>query len=167
MTIRIIKEKHDEEAVDFHSIVQIIETNRDRVRATGNMILTVSGIILSAIFAFLLFLFNKGGQGQMERILLILFFGGAICINLVSIYFAITSSFLITKYPITTRINMINDLLLLFHSELRLVRISFICLILGLLLLAIGIFIFVFSSDVNCKNLIVPERVFFETLRLN
>jgi len=145
MPIRVVKEVHEDEDVDFHTIIQIIETNRDRVRTIGNMILTVCGIILSATFAFLLFLFDKGTIDLKERVMMVLPFGGAIFTNLLSIYFGIASSFLKTRYAVSTKINMITDLLTLFYSELRLVRISFIFLILGLLLITVGTFIFVFA----------------------
>ncbi|KAF0145432.1 MAG: hypothetical protein FD156_1002 [Nitrospirae bacterium] len=144
MSIRVIKEQHKDEKVEFDTIIQIIEKNRDRVRTTGNMILTISGITLSATLGLLLFLSDKGGITQRSMMTLGILFGSAISINLISIFFSITSSFLKEKYALTTKLKALTDLLKLFYSELRLVRISFILLIIDLLVITIGVFFFIY-----------------------
>jgi len=143
VAIRIIKEVSEDSHVEFDTIIQIIETNRDRVRTIGNMILTVSGIVLSATFGILLFIFDKGGLGRMKVTILVVLFGGAVLTNLLSVYLSIASSFLRTTYSLTTKVNLVTDLMALLNSELRLVRLSFLFLIAGLLLITTGTVAFV------------------------
>lgn len=145
MPIRVVKETSQDETVGFETLVTIIETNRDRVRTMGNMILTVSGIILSATFAILLFIFDKGGMSQTFLVIAVVLFGGSILLNLVSIYFSIASSLLKTRYSITTKVNVVTDLMALFHSELQLVRVSFIFVLIALLFITFGTAAFVYA----------------------
>lgn len=145
MPIRIVKEASRDEPVGFETLITIIETNRDRVRTMGNMILTVAGIILSATFAILLFIFDKGGMSHTFLIVAVVLFGGSILLNLISIYFSIASSLLKTRYSITTKINVITDLMDLFHTELQLVRLSFIFVLLALVFITFGTAAFVYA----------------------
>lgn len=134
MAVRILRSESSDAPVKIDLLVTTIETGRDRIRAIGNMLLTVSGILISVCFGFLLFLADK----KMTDLAVGVSFIVAVLIFLISSCLSILSSFLRTKYTISNEAQFATDLLALFYSELRICRFSFITLLLGLLAMIIG-----------------------------
>jgi Na+/melibiose symporter-like transporter len=122
------------EEVSFDLLVNTVEKNRDRIRTTSGMLLTLAGILTSFCAGLVLFLVDKVHAGRAT----VLLFGLAIVVFVVSAIVAIVASFLNTKHAIVDKTQFLTDLLHLYNAELRLLRIASVTLIFGLLLLSGG-----------------------------
>lgn len=142
MVIRILRHESRDEPVDIQLIVDTIERNRDRLRTIANMSLTVSGIMISACIAFVLFAVDKKTGGVFLPVAFsvgAVFFFIAACVG-------IYSSLLRRKYSISTKAQFVEDLLSLYYSELKLLRACFISLLLGLLSVTGSLVLFLFRT---------------------
>lgn len=140
MVIRIIGDYSEDPQVPIDTLIRTIETNRDRCRASANMLLTLAGVVLAASFAYLAFLFEK--QPDMTPAS-VLFTVAAICF-LVSAFSSVYSSFLNTEVPIAGQSQFVVDLLRMLHREVRFLRIAGATIVLGLVLLTSGIVVTLF-----------------------
>ncbi len=127
MAIRILKYKSRDESVSTDLIIDTVERNRDRIRTIANMSLTLSGIMISASTAFVLFAVEK----KIGGIVLPLALAAAGACFFLSATISVYSSLLRTKYGISSEAQFVEDLLSLYYSELRLLRVCFFPLILG------------------------------------
>ena len=59
MTIKILREVSEEKPVDFALVIETLERNRERIRTIANMVLTLSGIMISACVALIMFTTEK------------------------------------------------------------------------------------------------------------
>ena len=138
MAVRIVKRELKDQNVEFSIILQIIERNRDRVRATGNMVLTVSGIIVSATVGITLFTLNQN-LPDLAKVIVRVVFPIAIILSVTSIYFGVAASLLRVSYSVTTQLAILSSLMRLFESELRKVTLAFRLLMLSLATIVLGI----------------------------
>lgn len=139
MPVRIVRHESLSESVKTELIISTIETNRDRVRAIGNMLITISGVLIPACLAFLVFFVDKGFIDADVSI----FLATAILLLLASSCLSIISSFLRQKYTITNEAQFVEDLLSLLNSEIRYSYIAFFLLLFGISAMIVGVFIFV------------------------
>lgn len=142
MAIKIIKDSTKQVNVSNDLIIRTIETNRDRVRTSANMILSLSGIVLSASMAFLLFIIEK----KVADWLTILSFGFASLCFLVAAYNSIHSSFLRKTFTISEEAQFITDLLYLLNQEISLLKRATFSILTGMLVLSIGVVIFIINN---------------------
>jgi hypothetical protein len=142
VAIRILHQSTQDEEVDTALLVETLERNRDRIRTVANMSLTVSGIMVSACVALLLFCADKNvGLSTLPVafcMACVLFFVAA-CLSLYS-------AMLRTQYVVSSKAQFVEDLLTVFYSELRLLRASLIPLFLGLLTITAGTIVFFFEN---------------------
>lgn len=138
--IRILWEKHEENLVSFDTIRDSIEKSRDRLRVLANMVLTASGLLLSACFVFIILLLEKFSGMQMAILLRISFSVSALFFLLAAI-FSIVSSLLRARFTIVTELKFIDDLLKLIEREAKLFTAAFVLLVLGLVGLFVSILI--------------------------
>lgn len=135
MAVRITQQQFSPRAqVDLELVLATVEKNRDRIRTTGGMLMTFSGILTSSSIALTLFLVEKMGAGRMSVAL----FSASVFGFLSCAVLAIVSSFLRGVYPISDRTQFVSDVLHLYNSELRLLRLCSLMAIVGLLFLAAG-----------------------------
>jgi len=137
MPVTILHQSRTDQMVDSKRLIEIIEKNRDRTRTTGNMLLTLSGIMISTSVAVVLFLIQFKGV----RLLCVGFVFCASLMFLLAACLGIFSCFLKTAHVITTEEKFVSDLVALLNSELRLLRVSFVVLVLGILAMLTGILI--------------------------
>jgi hypothetical protein len=136
MPVKIVGHEFAErEQVGFDAITATIEKNRDRVRTVAGMLLSLSGILISFSAGFVIFVADKATKDHRT----IAIFIGAVLAFLVSAALAISSSFLRSEYAISDRAQFTTDLLALYNSELRLLRIGCLVVILGMLLILAGV----------------------------
>lgn len=139
MPVRIVRQESQSSPVEIELVISTIETNRERVRTIGNMMITATGILTPVCLAFLLFFIDKGFL-NVDAILLILC---AVSLFLVALCLSIVSSFLRNKYLIVDEAQFVESLLTLLNTELRIARWSFATLVLGLLSMIAGVLAFV------------------------
>ena len=120
--------------VEIDLILQTVEKNRDRVRTTASMLLTLSGTLISFSTAFLLFVTDKARNEHST----IAVFASAVAAFVATAVLAISATFLRTPYSISDKTKFVTDLLQLYHRELRLLRIASLVSIIGLMLLVAG-----------------------------
>lgn len=137
MAIRIIKKFGHGENIDFVTTLHVIERNRDRVRTTGNMLLTVSGIIMSATVGVTLFMLKQDLM-LLERMLVLTMFPLATVCGASSIYFGVAASLLRAPFAVTTELEMLSAMMRLFDAELRKVTLAFRLLTLSLAAIVVG-----------------------------
>lgn len=142
MAIKIITDSTKKVLVSNDLIIRTIETNRDRVRTSANMILSLSGIVLSASIAFLLFIIEKKIADWMT----IFCFGFASLCFLIAAYNSIYSSFLRKTFTITDETQFINDLLYLLNQELKYLKIATFSILTGMVVLSSGVIIFIINN---------------------
>lgn len=123
-----------QEPVETELVLQTVEKNRDRVRTTASMLLTLSGMLISFSAAFVLFVTDKAPNEQST----IALFASAVAAFVAAAVLAISATFLRTKYSISDMGKFVTDLLRLYNTELRLLRFASIVSIIGLLLLVAG-----------------------------
>lgn len=134
MAVTILRHFSQDALVDSQLLIDTIERNRDRLREIANMVLTVSGIMVSACTAFLVFAADKGVGGWWLGAL----FCAASLLFFVAACLGLSSAMLRTKYAITSRARFVDDLLALYYSELHRVRASLIPVFVGFLAVTIG-----------------------------
>lgn len=142
MTVKILRHETRDESVDSQLLVDTIERNRDRLRTIANMALTVSGIMISACIAFVLFIVDK----RIGGIFLPIAFSMAALLFFIATCVSTYSSLLRTKYTIFTKAQFVDDLLSLYYSELKYIRASFVPLFLGLLTVTGSLIFFLFQT---------------------
>ncbi len=135
MAVRVLRHSRVEKPVDARLLIDTIEKNRDRTRAVGNMLLTMSGVMISTCIGVSLFIVQRRSFSRAVFILV----GSAAALFLLSGCLSILSSFLRTTHSITTEEKFISDLLQLQHSEARRLRWSFSVLASGIVLLVCGL----------------------------
>jgi len=133
--IKVVWEKHDDGLVSFEVVRESIERSRDRLRVLANMVLTTSGLLLSACFAFLVLLLDKFASSGVGTVLRITFVLSALCFLLAAV-FSIVSSLLHARFTILTELKFIDDLLKLIQREVRLFTVAFFFMLVGL----VGVF---------------------------
>lgn len=139
MAIKIVNYESQDKPVEKQLIIDTVERNRDRIRTVANMALTVSGIMISTSVAVIIFSVDKQVGGNALPVAFgfaALFFFFAAC---VSIY----SSLLRTKYTISSETKFVTDLIRLYYSELRLLRLCFLPLALGFFMIIGSIILFI------------------------
>ncbi|MBR1219832.1 hypothetical protein JQ557_17625 [Bradyrhizobium sp. U87765 SZCCT0131] len=122
------------ERITAARIMDTIEKNRDRIRVTANMMVTLSGILISFCSTFVFFLTKEHIPGHLP---VIAFTAGAIAFLFVATL-GIASTYLRIDYPVLDEPRFIHDLLDRYHSEMRLLRISTAIMIAGLLCIVLG-----------------------------
>ena len=127
------------ENVEPDVVLQTVEKNRDRVRTTAGMLLTLSGMLISFSTALLLFVTDKSPTEHRT----IAAFASAVAAFVVAAVLAISATFLRTKYPVSDKTNFITDLLRLYEAELQLLRLASIVSIIGLVFIVAGAVSFV------------------------
>ena len=142
MPIRFLAEHSEERPVSLDLLVQTIERNRDRLRTTGTMFLTLSGLLLSTCLAVTLYLLEKQRGGKIALLVTGL---ASLCL-LASACLSISATFLRSRYAITSEAQFATDLLRLFNAELRLARLAFSSLLAGLCVLTLGIVILAYMN---------------------
>jgi hypothetical protein len=142
MTIRILRDVSNDPLVSRELLAQTIETNRDRVRTSADMLLTLSGIVLSASFGFLLYVMEKRVANPATLASLL----AAILCFLMASYFAIETSFLRGPHAISSESQFVADLLAVFNRELGHLRAGTRWAFLGLSALTVGVLAFFFSG---------------------
>ncbi len=138
MPIKILRHGSSEEAVGMELMIDTIEKNRDRIREVANMSLTVSGIMVSASIAIVLFCADKHIGGKYLSLSLCVasvFFFTSACLSLYS-------SLLRKKYAISSKAQFVEDLLSLYYSELRFMRASLVPLFLGFFTMTVSVIVF-------------------------
>jgi len=140
MTIRVLSHKTQPKMVEPALIVDTVERNRDRNRTVGNMVLTMAGILISMTIVLIVFSADK----KINDIRLATAFFISVFAYVLTGMIGIASCFLRTKRTITTEAQFISDLLSLFLTELRLLRLSCTFLALGMLGNLVGLFFFIF-----------------------
>jgi hypothetical protein len=125
-------------AVEIRLIIDTLERNRDRTRVTANMIVTLSGILISLSSALLLYLVHEKAMAPSVLLSFIFAIFGLFIASLLGI----ASTFLRTDYAVSDEPQFLTDLLRLYNSELRLLRSATVALTFGLLLLVAGTCIF-------------------------
>jgi len=138
MPIEVIRHISNDSPVDDNLLIETLERNRERIRTIANMSLTVSGIMISSSIAFVLFAEEKGIGGP----LLSAVFGLAMVLFFIAASLSLISSTLRRSYVISTRSQFIVDLLSLYYSELRFLRVSFVPLFIGFLTITAGMIAF-------------------------
>lgn len=123
-----------QEQVDADLVLQTVEKNRDRVRTTAGMLLTLSGILISFLSAVVLFLVDKEPDERSTIAVLASAAGAFVTVAVL----AISATFLRTKYSVSDKAKFVTDLLRLYNRELLLLRFASTVSILGLLLLVLG-----------------------------
>ena len=131
MPLKIVSEvKGRDEVVDTSVIVGTIERNRDRVRSLVTMMISATSILFSANLAILIFMIDKiKTAGLWSRVLGML---SVVCL-IVTLVTSMMGAFLRRHFSITSTTKFIDDLLMVYYSELRIVRIAFAFLVAGLL----------------------------------
>jgi hypothetical protein len=137
--VRIVRHESHTEPVKTEILISTIETNRDRIRTLGNMLISMSAILIPACLAFLLFLADKNLIGVKVAIFLV----AAILSLLISSCLSILSSYFRSKFAIRDEVHFVEDLLKLLNSELRMSYFSFAFLLLGMVSMILGVLIFV------------------------
>lgn len=130
-----------QEPVEPGIILETVEKNRDRLRTTAGMLLTLSGILISFSAAFLIFVSDKAPNEHRT----IGIFAVAVVAFITSSVIAISATFLRTKYAISYQSKFLSDLLALYSTELRLLRVASVVTIVGLILVASGAASFVIN----------------------
>lgn len=138
MAIRILRHESRDKAVEFALIVDTLERNRERIRTIANMVLTLSGIMISACVALIVFAADKDLATPVLKWSLAL----ASVSFLPASWFSLLASFLRTKYTISGEAQFVTDMLALYYSELRFLRVAIIFLLLRLLITTMGIVAF-------------------------
>jgi hypothetical protein len=128
MTIRILSHVSKDEPVKTDLIITTVEKNRDRIRATSGMVITTSGILISACLGIILFTTDK----KLITETMAWAFGAALGCFLCASVLAVLSSVLRTEYGVSSEAQFVSDLLKIFGSELRLSRLALGSLLLGL-----------------------------------
>jgi hypothetical protein len=142
--IKVVWEKHDDALISTDVVRESIETSRDRLRVLANMVLSTSGLLLSACFAFLVLLLDKFGGSTVGLILRIALAGSALFFLLSSVL-SIVSSLLHARFTIVTELKFIHDLMTLIQKEVRLFTLSFYCMLVGL----VGLFLSVLIAAIG------------------
>jgi len=135
MAITVTKDTTDDPMIEADLVMQTIEKNRDRLRTTSGMIMSLSGMSISASLAIVLFLLKEHAATTATVALIVL---AAISL-FVAAFFAIEASFFRNDYAITTRSQFLSDLLRLLHREMRLVRWASVSTLIGLGFLALAV----------------------------
>ena len=125
----------NQDPVDFDVIVATVEKNRDRVRTVAGMLLSLAGVLMSFSSGFVLFVSDKAPREYRT----IGLFVATVLFFLISAVLAISSSFLRSKYAVADKAQFTTDLLQLYSSELRLLRIASVTTTIGLLLVVAGV----------------------------
>jgi hypothetical protein len=128
--VKIVAElQGKQEAVDESTIVETLERNRDRVRSLVTMMISTTSILFSANLAILIFTIDKiRTAGLLSRLLCVM---SLVCL-LATLVTSMTGAFLRRRYSIVTTAKFIDDLLTIYYSELRIIRIAFVFLVAGL-----------------------------------
>ncbi len=143
MPIRIVRQQLDEdEPVKMDLVISTIETNRERIRAIGNMMITTSGILIPTTLAFLLYFVDKG---LVDLTVIIALIAGVV-LFLASIFTSILSSMLRRKVYISSMMSFIDSLNRLYNSELKVSYASFALLMLGIVAMTIRCSCILFSE---------------------
>jgi len=137
MAIKILSSDLKSTPVTAEFLISATEKNRDRIRSISSMILTACGILISASVAIIVFITDKRPE---MRFIVYFLVGGAFCFAS-SATLSVASSFLRVSYVITTMEQFVNDILTIYHSELRILRISLVVFLSGLLLVAVAVII--------------------------
>jgi hypothetical protein len=122
------------ERVTPSRLMDTIERNRDRIRVTANMIITLSGILISFTTTSVFFIARENAA----HLSVFLFLAGAGAF-LVSAILGISSTYLHFRYAVLDETQFVMDLMHRYHSEIRLLRLATGVLILGLLLLIVAV----------------------------
>jgi hypothetical protein len=140
MPVRIVAQKFaEDEPVKVDLVISTIETNRERVRTIGNMMITTSGILIPATLAFLLYFVDKGFVDLAVLLPLI----AGVVLFLASIFMSIFSSMLRRRITISGMADFVQDLNKLYNSELKTSYVSFAFLITGIVAMIVGVLAFV------------------------
>ena len=141
MPITIVDQNFENASVKMELVISTIETNRERIRTIGNMIIATSGMLIPASLAFLLFFMEKG-TGNLPVILLLVV---SVILFLLSSILSILSSMLRQKIYISDLLKFVENLLILYNSELKISYYSFSFLIMGLVTMITSVLIFTFK----------------------
>jgi hypothetical protein len=142
MAIKILRQETHDVAVPDRLLIDTVERNRDRIRTNANMTLTISGVLISACLALLIFAADKNIGGLYLRVsfcIACLFFFSSTCL---SVY----SCTLRMRFSISGQAQFTQDLLTIYYRELSLLRASYIPLTLGFLTLTASMIIFLIRS---------------------
>ena len=120
--------------VTANRIMDTIEKNRDRVRITANMLVTLSGILISFCSAFVLFLTKEKLLGVLPILIFVLAAGTFLS----SAILGISSTYLRVAYAVLDEPQFINDLLHRYNAEMRLLRLATATMIVGLVSVVAG-----------------------------
>jgi hypothetical protein len=142
MSIQITKDTTEDPWVDTELIIRTIEKSRDRLRTTAGMIMTLSGMSVSAALAITIFLLKQQSASFTTLVLVglaaVSLFAGSLL--------AVESSFFRQEYAITTQSQFVADLLKLLGREMRFLRLASASTLLGLALIAAAVLVEVGSS---------------------
>ena len=138
MPVKITGHQTQDQLVTDDVLINTIERNRDRVRTTASMVLTVSGIMISASVAFVLFTNDK----KIGNALLSASFIVTATLFVVAAAASLFSTLLRTKVSMTSQSQFVLDLLGQYNRELRLLRIAIVPLLLGFLFMVIAVVLF-------------------------
>lgn len=133
MPVKVVGERlGKQQPVDQATIIDTIERNRDRVRSLVTMMISTISILFSANIAILILLIDKiKSAGLLPRLLGTL----SLVFFLVALITCMMGAFLRRAYTVVSVTKFKHDLFSLYYSELRIVRIAFILLIVGLIIL--------------------------------
>lgn len=144
MTVTITRHQFARlERVELDLIASTIERNRDRVRTISGMLLSLAAILIPSCTAFVLFVAQNAKSQRFTLTLFVL----SVVSFLLSAVLAILSSFLRTEYAIIDKPRFVADLLQVYNSELRLLRIASVIVILGLSFLTAATTSFLIQGD--------------------
>jgi uncharacterized membrane protein YbhN (UPF0104 family) len=148
MAVRIVEEFGTAEtAVSFAEACGVVERNRDRIRTLGGMITSTSGLFVSISLGIILFAVgNKQNLGTQRLATLIWLLLIGLLLLISSSALAIFSGVFRRSFTIIDQRKFLDDLLQLYHSELRLMRLSLACFFLGLSEMFISIMWFSLSA---------------------
>ena len=134
MAIKIISEqKSASQQISFDEIYQVIERNRDRVRALSGMIASTSGLFISVSFGVILFIVGNKEKfaGHVYYLIWLILIG--LFLLLMASCLAIFSGVFRRSYSIIDQKKFLDDLLQLYFSEHMFLRFALICFFVGLL----------------------------------
>jgi hypothetical protein len=142
MPVRVVAESQsNSQLVEQKTVVDTIEKNRDRARTLVTMMISTTSILFSANLAILALLKDRLALFSLiEKVLFIV----SPLLLLASLITGLSAAFLRHNVSIVSSTKFIDDLLTQYNSELRLVRIGFLLLLLGLVCLCSGVFALTF-----------------------
>ncbi len=142
--IEIIKRTGEPPLLSYDDVLKILNNNRDKIRTLSNLILTVSGFLLSAWFVILFFLIEY--QNQSNQITVIALILAGTILLLLSIIFSVLSAMLPSPKTVVNKLVLIDTINHIYHREFRFIKLAIVFLISSISTFLFGLFVFLYQS---------------------